>query len=173
MRNQMLLRELFQLYQQDMFRLANSILHDEYLSEDAIQNAFLKMIKYMDKLQCEATSRKAKAYCLTVVRNEANNLWQKRNKEYPDMTSIETVVEQEMAGCQDCLDELIMKESVISIGEKIQKLPEVFRESFILHHTYEHSYEEIADIMNVTAALARKRYQLARKKLQKMIQEER
>ena len=40
------IEDCYKLYEQKMFRVALSVLHDETLAEDAVQEAFLQLIKH-------------------------------------------------------------------------------------------------------------------------------
>ena len=60
-------------YRQHMFVLANLILKDEALAEDAVQNAFLSIIQ-SDSLPYPAEEEKLKAYLSVVVKRKAIDL---------------------------------------------------------------------------------------------------
>ena len=56
-------------------------------------------------------------------------------------------------------------ESMRSLTQKLEALPDILREPVILRFFKGHSYAEIADQLSITKCAARKRIQLARERL--------
>ena len=71
---------LYRRYHNDMLRFARSRLHQmgmpnyELDAEDAVQNAFFKITKYIRKIDFTAEEKEIKAYVLRIVANETINL---------------------------------------------------------------------------------------------------
>ena len=65
-----------------MYNFAFRILNDSYLAEDAVHNAFLKLLKNLDKIK-ELKSKETRTYLLIIVRNTSYNynIWKKNCKE--------------------------------------------------------------------------------------------
>jgi len=49
-----------------MFYVAKAILHDDFLAEDAVHDAFIKIIRHLDKID-EIPSNKTKSFMVIVV----------------------------------------------------------------------------------------------------------
>ena len=70
------IEDCYELYEQKMFRVALSVLHDESLAEDAVQDAFLQLIRH--KVHFEKTdSDECKRYIITVIKNASINIYNK------------------------------------------------------------------------------------------------
>ena len=51
MNNREIIEEIYKLYEQKMFYIAFSILKDESAAEDAVQNAFIKLINNISRVK--------------------------------------------------------------------------------------------------------------------------
>ena len=70
---------LYRQYSRLMQYAANSILQDEFLAEDAVQMAFLKILAHMDNIE-EIPHPRTKAYVMMVVENVAKRLYVERKR---------------------------------------------------------------------------------------------
>ena len=71
--------QLYITYRQDMFKIAYSILKDNYEAEDAVHEAFLIVIKKFDKIS-EVNCPQTHAYLIIIVKNLALKIYNKRKK---------------------------------------------------------------------------------------------
>ena len=62
-----------------MFYVANDILKDNYLAEDAVHKAFLKLINHLDKIW-ETESQKTKSFIVIITKNIAIDMYRKCKK---------------------------------------------------------------------------------------------
>jgi RNA polymerase sigma-70 factor (ECF subfamily) len=161
-----LIESLCHLYREDMYRNAFSVLKDAEKAEDAVQNTFLKLLKNRASLQFEADSIKAKSYCMLAVRTAALDILRQSQK------IMEEPMSEDLLAPEDGLDAYIRKESVEELHRKICRLSDVYRDALVLRHFHELSFRKVAEITGVSEATARKRYQLARKKLEAMLRKE-
>ena len=70
----------FKLYEQKMYQVAYSVLHDQGLAEDAVQEAFVKLMKhnvYFEDLE----SDECKRYMITVIKHSSIDIYNKKRKE--------------------------------------------------------------------------------------------
>ena len=65
---QSLFEQLYYTYRKQMFFVANGILHDEILAEDALQEAFMGIAKQITLFR-DIPDSKTKAYVLTAAKN--------------------------------------------------------------------------------------------------------
>lgn len=72
--------ELYNIYSGSMYRIAYSILRDEGLAQDAVQQTFLKLFSDMDRVG-EPRSGKTRSYIVVLVRNTAIDSYRKRKRE--------------------------------------------------------------------------------------------
>ena len=69
---------LYEKYRKLMFYIANNILNDEYLAEDAVHQTFIK-IKNLDKID-DVSCHKTKSFIVIMVRNTAINMYNRRKR---------------------------------------------------------------------------------------------
>ncbi len=70
----------YKLYEQKMYQVAYSVLHDPGLAEDAVQEAFVKLMKhnvYFEDLE----SDECKRYMITVIKHSSIDIYNKKRKE--------------------------------------------------------------------------------------------
>ncbi len=70
----------YQLYEQKMYQAAYRILYDSARAEDAVQDAFLKLMKggvYFE----DAASDDCKKYIVTVIRHSAIDIYNRKKRE--------------------------------------------------------------------------------------------
>lgn len=70
----------YKLYEQKMYQIAYSVLHDSGLAEDAVQEAFLKLMKhniYFENLESDDCKR----YMITVIKHSSIDIYNKKRKE--------------------------------------------------------------------------------------------
>lgn len=72
--------QLYSIYSGSMYRIAYSILRDEGLSQDAVQQTFLKLYSDMDRVG-EPHRGKTRSYMVVLVRNTAIDSYRKRKRE--------------------------------------------------------------------------------------------
>lgn len=78
------IEDCYRLYENKMYYVAYGILHDEGLAEDAVQDAFLKLMKH--EVQFDSVeSDDCKRYIITVIRNAAINIYNKKKRESEHM----------------------------------------------------------------------------------------
>lgn len=147
---------LYEKYRYLMQKVAMDVLHDRFLAEDAVHNAFINLVMHLDDIG-ETESLQAKRYLITVVKNAAVDLYRKKkiqiqkevymdelNEENIPMTYIETDVEN------DVLDIL-------------KNLPVKYRDIFLLKYSAHMENSEIARLCGIQEGTVRQR--IARGKL--------
>lgn len=70
----------YQLYEQKMYHAAYRILQDCGWAEDAVQDAFLKLMKSRIYFE-DADSQECKGYIITVIRHSAIDIYNKKKRE--------------------------------------------------------------------------------------------
>lgn len=74
------IEECYKLYEQKLYQVAYSILRDSGLAEDAVQEAFLKLMK-SDTYFEDAKSEDCKRYIITIIKHSSINIYNKKRKE--------------------------------------------------------------------------------------------
>ncbi len=74
--------QIYQQYRGLMYHVANNILHDSQDAEDAVHNAFLRIIKHFSKLQ-RASAQDLAPQLVVITKNEAISVLRKRKDVVP------------------------------------------------------------------------------------------
>ncbi|HCS09982.1 MAG TPA: hypothetical protein DIV40_00870 [Clostridiales bacterium] len=154
--------QIYNSYKHTMFYVAKSILKDDYLSEDAVHNAFINIAKSMDNIS-EVDSNRTKGYVVVIVRNISFNMLKKQNKD----VAIDEL-EENIKDDNSLEDEVLSKLSVDSIVEEIIKLPVIYKDVLYLSYVEDLPTQEISRLINISNEAVKKRLQRGRKILQKV-----
>lgn len=156
---------LYYEYRDIMYNFAFRILNDSYLAEDAVHNAFLKLLKNLDKIK-ELKSKETKTYLLIIVRNTSYNIWKKNCKE----TFTEYI--DDISDENDLPAYVEAKADRKHVYDLIVSMDSAYSDVLMLKMYYECSNEEIARIMDISANNVGVRLYRAKKILSKMLKEE-
>ncbi len=159
-----LLNELFKTYRNMMFKIAVGILCNDILAEDAVQEAFLHLIKDPDKiLQIPVENRGH--YLNTVVTNACNDLL--RSKKRRRECNID-----ELEVCSNSADDEVLSAiTVEEIRNLLNELPEKDQEILYLYLFNDYTPKEIAEAMNIPKKQIGTYLGRARKRLIKLLKE--
>ena len=150
------LEGIYHKYSKLMKYIAYEILLDDNLADDAVCDAFLKIIKHADKLD-DVESTKVKSFVAMTVKSAAIDIIRKRKK-YRFTEKIPHTSE-------------MLDVSLAELNTVIESLSEPYREILILKAYYSFSDNEIADFYGISHSSARKRIQRARGKLNDILNE--
>ena len=152
-------RELFvQLYEKHrvaMFNRANKILHNKQDSEDAVHEAFLKIAENIEKISSLECHKRNK-YIVTIIENKAINTY--RAKRLHPTEPLFDLAEDAVVDAYEDGD----------FTRCILKLPHDYREVLLLKYDLGFSNKEIADALDISQDLVRKRLQRARNALRRI-----
>ena len=158
--------EVYQQYRHFMWYVANQKLQDAHLAEDAVQEAFLALTRHLDQVE-DVHSPRTKKFLATVVRSKAVDILRRLRQE-EELT--ESLSEAQTGG--DILEQYLTKENYNHLVSCILELDDSYRVIFEYKYIYQMGDAQIGDILGISAKNVNVRYFRARKKLQKMIQEE-
>lgn len=145
---------LYNQYAKLMKHVALQKLNDEQLVEDAVHNAFLKIINNFHMVG-DVSSHKTKRFLVVVVENTAIDIRRKMQK-HPQSSYEE--LEPMLSTNSDIMDEIAANE----LKEMIAKLPDIYRSVLELHAIHGMSGKQIAATLNISYDTARKRLERAR-----------
>ena len=146
--------ELYYKYRKLMKYIAFNILHDEDIAEDAVAEAFMALIKHLDCVG-DIDSDKTKSFIYTVTKNVAVNMRKKMDKN--SIEAIEDYIKYNVSE-YDTFKSVYVRELL----ERIEKLPDIYREVLELKLYYEMSDGEIAKLLYISNSTVRKRLERAR-----------
>lgn len=147
---------LYANYKNLMYSEANNILKDHHLAEDAVHDSFVKVIKYLHKID-ESNVPRTRNYLVIICRNTAKDILRKTLPLNNDENTSDEISFEEAGRKSDTLDIVLHKESVRELAKAIEDLPEIYRDVFILRRVEGHSREEIAQILNISVEAVKKR----------------
>lgn len=147
--------KVYKNFKNIMLNRAYEIVKERQLAEDAVHNAFLKIINNLPKIY-DADSNETKWYVIVIVTNEAKKIYNKENKilkaELMDMESdfnLEAIVED--------------KNIVEKVKREIDLLPEIYRDTMSLKYYNDLSNKEISSVLSIPISTVKKRLQRGRK----------
>ena len=160
--------QLYTAYRDSMYYAAYRILRDIHQAEEAVHEAFLRIMK---KFSCvgEVSCPQTKSFCVVVCRNIALDLLRKNKKrmhasldesweEIPDSVRVD--------------EEAISSIGVEIISNRILQLPDIYKDIFLLYYSNGYSLKQIAGILDISHDAAKKRLQRARTLLIHLLQKE-
>lgn len=149
---------LYYKYRNLMYKTAYDILRDEHLAEDALQEAFERIIKNLHKIDEKNCSR-TQSYLVIIIRNVALNMAQKK---MPLNFSGDEIL-SDIADSDDTLDIVLRRETASELREAIEELKPIYRDVLIMHNAYGYSCKEIADLLCINVETVKKRLTRAKK----------
>ena len=162
MNNQERILKIYQLYEQKMYWIAYSILNDVSDAEDAVQDAFVRLVRLVHKLE-DPSSDRTKRFVIRTIQSTAIDIYRKNKKDREnradqDVESVDISVpsHEDLLGDKQELQTLL------------QKIPADQREVIELHAIQGMSFEEIAKEKKASPAAVRKRYERGMKQLREI-----
>lgn len=153
--------QLYNEYKLKMFYVANRILNNEYSAEDAVHDAFLRVIKNLHKISDVSCSR-TKNYLVIIVRNVALTMLTSNAKQ-ETLTGGDSA--WETADKYNLEDECLSKINFEIIVNEIAKLPDMYKDAMYLECVMGMNITEISEMLAITKEAAKKRLQRGRRLL--------
>jgi len=163
--------EFYERYRYIMLHVALSVLHDRPLAEDAVHDAFLRIVKStkfsLDNLyglECH----KQQSFFVIVVRNAAIDLLRQRMRhaetplpEYGDVLRSEDKMPDQM---------VIDHETSANLLDAVKRMNPAYRDALILHIVYGFSGREVASMLGASEVAIRTRIHRGKKQLYSMME---
>lgn len=152
------IEKIYREYYDTVFKYLFCLTHDKELSEDLVQETFVRMIKNIDKF--EGKSKLSSWLC-----EIAKNLWidyLRKNKRKVELNENE---ELNIQSEQNIENEYIEREDENKVFEKINALDEISQKVMYLRVKGEMSFKEIGDILGKSENWARVTFYRAKQKV--------
>ena len=149
-------------YRKLMFVCANEILNNDFLAEDAVHDAFVKMTGHI-KMIDDVKSNKTKHFVIVVVENAAKDIYRKEKRREHESW--------EKMGDVGCAFSKYHPVELIQPEIAILKLPLKYQHVFRLKYICGYDYEEIAKILGITNSAVRKRISRGREMLKGILED--
>lgn len=166
-------QKVYEKYGRLMHYVAASMLGEQALAEDAVQEAFLRIAKNIHKVK-EADSKETKNFVLIITKNVSRDLIKKRKEECID---IETLQQMEVLG------EIPLAAAQTGAGrdgdriygcviKNVMALPVQLKDVMYLELVHDMNKKQIAEVLGISHDAARKRSQRAKQRLAAILREE-
>jgi RNA polymerase sigma-70 factor (ECF subfamily) len=156
-------------YNQRLFRIARSIVPDDALAEDAVQEAYVAAFYALDNYQ---SSGSFAAWLSTITVNEARMSRRKRTRrpESPLADHEEYSAQEALAAAATPADNVANNRLAQLIETALAQLPETFRLVFVLRAIQQLSIAETAASLQIPVATVKTRYHRARNLMQQNLE---
>lgn len=163
-------------YQQPVFNLVYRLLEDSAEASDVVQEVFLKVFRHIGSFRSQSS---LKTWIYRIAVNEAHNhrRWFSRHSKH------EVGLDQEEGDSgrsyrnvlpdpgRSPYEQALGAETRTLIEEALSKINAVFREAVVLRDIEDLSYEEIAEILNVSLGTVKSRILRGREALRRQLLE--
>lgn len=160
---------LYDFYENKMYGIAYSILNNVEQAEDAVQDAIIKLIPYLENIN-RIESFKTKRLVMYTIKNIAIDRYRRNQKEYQLFT--EGFENKEFIESKDAIPSVKSVEDRHLVTQILSTMPDKYKEIIQYRCFYELSYKEIALILNIGEDTAAKRYERAKAMVRKFIGDE-
>lgn len=156
--------KLYEQYRHLMFYVSKEILKDEQNSEDAVQEAFLRVAKNFYKIG-DILCPETRNFLVIITRNVALTMVKNQHSDmeldlYTDFATYEA--------SEDVFESVSNK----ILTECLLELPEKYRDILYLYYLYGYSFSEISNLLCISSDVARKRAERARALLKQLLEKE-
>jgi RNA polymerase sigma-70 factor (ECF subfamily) len=141
------LEELYITYRKELYYVAYQILHNHYDAEDVIQNAFLKIAKFIDKIN-EIECKKTRAYLVIIVRRLCFDRYNEKKKTVP--VDFMDEAEEGESSHSSLDDHVLHLERGRELAESLSKINSGYADILTLKYYYELSNDEIGELINLS-----------------------
>lgn len=160
--------ELAERYQEEMFRIARSILHDYHLAEDAVQNALSGIAVSFALIPSEDPDA-SHAYFLSCAKYAALRI-KKAEEKIPtaEITDLTCSVPES----NPTFEAIVRSEDYDRLLSAIRQLGEIYQDALLHYYVFGQSVKEIAKLFGEKPATIRQRLSRGRKLLTKLCRKE-
>lgn len=163
-----LVEQIYHDYEQTMYHTAFAVLHNKQDAEDAVHEAFVRIITDIDRLT-SVKKEKRKSFVIIVVKNIAIDTYRRRQRE--------TVGAEDISD-MDIADDFSIEQAISDSTDRdilmkaVNKLPEKQQEVLTMKFFHEVSTADIADMLGIDVSAVRKRIARAEKNLYEILKGE-
>lgn len=165
--NSQKLERLFDLYETKMYKMAFYILKDKGQAEDAVQDAFIKVMSHLHRIR-EPETIEIKYFMMRLIRTAAIDIYRKNKKDRENLLwdledAFKNQISYEDIG-------IVNSENRELIKQILADLQPQYREILELKYYFGMSHQECASYLNVSVDAIAKRFERAKKAALKMME---
>lgn len=159
--DRLIFTQIYALHERKMYAVAKSVLHSPEKAEDALHDAFIKVINHFETCKTIPEDELHK-WLITIVKRTALDMLKKdgRSVGFDDLSALDLFVADDHTEDSVSFQELV---------EEIRALPDNYREILELKFVLEWSDKEIAETLGLNANTVRSRIMRGRELLRKKI----
>ena len=157
---------LYEKYRNTALRTAYLITGDRSLSEDIVQDTFVKIYLHCRELKNDSGF---KAWMMQILVRTAYRNGKKASREMPDE---EVIQKADTGGIPSSLEQVLAREEAGAIAEAVRALPMKQRSVVVLYYYQEYRISEIAKILGCLEGTVKSRLHTAKKQLRRMLADE-
>jgi RNA polymerase sigma-70 factor (ECF subfamily) len=156
-----------------MVRLAKRRLHLAHASncaldaEDVVQNAFVKITKYIKSVNIDVSEKELKSYVLSIVANAVNDFLKKQT----DVENLDDYLNTQ--GEDNFVEDLMIHEQYERVVAMIEQMDEKYRLVLLYRFSKGYQIKQIAELLDVPEKTVYTRISRAQKILREMVKKER
>ena len=150
--------QLYENYRNLMYYLAFQITKNQEDAEDAVHQAFLYVIENLGRID-DPSSNQTRSFLSIIAEHKAIDLVRRRRPVYEL-----SAAEQELA--------VILPDGGGELAQAMAKLPKRYQDILLLHYDNGYSTHELADMLGMSYAAARKLLWRAKAALRELLPEE-
>lgn len=155
--------EIYNTYKDMMFRVAMSVLHNEALADETVQDCMLKIAMGISDMPAPGTN-KINALIIIMVRNKSlNNLKAEHYDKTEQISGAKTI-------SGDILSDIISDIGYKRLVEEISNLDDIYRDILTLRFLYDYSAQKICSLLDIPKGTAETRIYRGRKILKERLE---
>ena len=164
------LSKIYHEYNRVMMHTALSVLKNEALAQDAVNDAFVRVITNLHKIKTdEIYTPKTKSFIVKIVKNTSiDALNEEKKQRVVEFDAIDESALTYQSNNNNVEDLMNVKD----VYEAIKQLPEIYKEILELKIYRDFTDREIAKFLNISHPAVRKRLQRAREYLLQILKKE-
>ena len=160
--------ELVELYQEDMIRIARSVLHNHHLAEDAVQNALYGIAVSFKKVPSQESTG-VRAYLLSCAKHAALQLkWEEQRLDTVEYTEIIDISPAD----NPTFEAIQHSDDYNQLLQAIAKLDEPYQDVLLHYYVFGQSVREIAKQFGRKTSAVRQQLTRARGLLEELCRKE-
>lgn len=153
---------IYDTYHRLMLYVANGILQNDHIAEEAVQEAFIWVARHIHKIG-EVASPQTKRFVVVITEHISFRI-KKKEARHEDAKVIEFSESYEGRMPDTAFETLNYKEIIM----QIRSLPSIYKDVVYLYGVCECTTPEIADLLGISVETVKKRLQRGRALLDKM-----
>jgi len=159
------LEQIWSMYHGLMLYIAKGILTNHATAEDAVSEAYIKIIRNIDKLD-NISSYQSKAYIVSIVRSVSIDMYRKsKNVTEASDEVLEIIPDNDI----NVLEGIVIDEGVNAIKAAIKLLPIHLKDVVYLSLVHGYNHSEIAKMLDITEAASKMRLYRAKAEIRKRL----